>query len=143
MTSMSRVVRTVVAVVLVMGLAAPAMAQNKNKNKEKKDQSEQAQKAIQKQKDIAKGLGEKAANDPAVLQKQLDDAKAALQAEKDRHAAAIEKMTADLKTATAAGQSAKAKTTEKAIEKEKEQHQRKLADLQKQVDAAQAKVAPK
>ena len=81
-----------------------------------------------------------AAGDPVVLQKQLDEAKAALQAEKDRHTAELAKLNADLKTATDAGQGQKVKNTEKAIEKENEQYAKKLEKLQKDVDAAQAKV---
>src|SRR5687767_7473444 len=110
--------RFMLAIVLAVAMTTPAAGQNKNRNKEKKDQSEQAQKAIQKQKEIAKGLGEKAASDPAVLQKQVDDLKTQLQAEKDRHAAALTKMNADLKAATTAGQGQRAKTTQKAIDRE-------------------------
>ena len=138
-SNISRFFRPALAVVLAMGLATSAFAQDKKKDK-KDNQSEQAQKAIQKQKDIAKGLGDKAAGDPVVLQKQLDEAKAALQAEKDRHTAELAKLNADLKTATDAGQGQKVKNTEKAIEKENEQYAKKLEKLQKDVDAAQAKV---
>lgn len=135
-SKLSRVFQAAFVTSLVVALAAPALAQNKKKD----GQSDQAQKAIQKQKDIAKGLADKAANDPATLQKQLDDAKAELQAEKDRHAAELAKLNAELKTATDAGQGQKVKNAEKAIEKEKTQHAKKLEDLQKAVDAAQAKV---
>lgn len=135
-STISRFVRSFVATLLVVAVAASALAQNKKKE----NQSDQAQKAIQKQKDIAKGLGEKAAGDPAVLQKQLDEARAALQAEKDRHASEIARLNGDLKTATDAGQNQKVKNTENAIEKEKNQHAKKVDNLQKAVDAAQAKL---
>ena len=138
-SKLSRVLQAVFATLLVISLAAPALAQNKKKE----SQSDQAQKAIQKQKDIAKGLADKAANDPATLQKQLDDAKAALQAEKDRHATELAKLNAELKTATDAGQNQKVKNAEKAIEKENTQHAKKVEELQKAIDAAQAKVTPK
>ncbi|QOV90755.1 hypothetical protein [Humisphaera borealis] len=129
--------RAGLAMVVAVTLVAPVSAQEKKK---KDNQSEQAQKAIQKQKDIAKGLADKAAGDPAVLQKQLDEAKAALQAEKDRHTAELAKLNGELKTATDAGQNGKVKTTEKAIEKENDQYNKKIEKLQKDIDAAQAKV---
>lgn len=130
-------IRLLMAAFVVAAVTVPAIGQDRKK---KENQSEQAQKAIQKQKDIAKGLGEKAAGDPAVAQKQLDEAKAALQAEKDRHAADLVKLNAELKAATDAGQSQKVKNTTKAIERETEQHAKKVESLQKAVDAAQAKV---
>jgi hypothetical protein len=126
-----------VAIVLSIGLASPAMAQNK---KDKKGQGEAAKKAIEKQKDIAKGLADKAKGDPSVAQKKVDDLKTELQEEKDRHTKALETLNADLKTATDAGQSQKIKNIQKAIEKENEAYEKKIAKMQKDIDEAQAKV---
>ncbi|MDB5296414.1 MAG: hypothetical protein JWO31_2397, partial [Phycisphaerales bacterium] len=94
------------AAVLIALLAGPAVGADK---KDKK-QGDQARDAIDKQKDIANALKDKAKGGPDTqksddakadpLQKQLDDLKDKLQKEKDRHAAALEPLNKDLKAQT-------------------------------------------
>ncbi len=132
--------RTWVAALLSLAFAAaPAPAADKKKDKDP-TQSDAAKQALEKQKEIARQLKDKAANDPAVLQKQMDDLKARLDAEKSRHDGALAALQKDLTGFQAANDKKRVEKTQKAIDKENEASADKVADLTKQIADLQAKI---
>lgn len=126
----------VLAAVLAVTLFGPAADAAERRRK----QGDAAREAMDKQKEIARGLKEKATSDPVALQKQLDELKAELQALNDRHAAAIEPLNKDLKTYTAAGDKKRISRTQKAIDKANDSHKDKVASLEKKIADLQAKL---
>jgi chromosome segregation ATPase len=129
------VARVLAAVVAVTFFGPPADAAER-----KKKQSDAAREAMDKQKEIARGLKEKATSDPVALQKQLDELKAQLQTEKDRHAAATEPLNKELKTYADAGDRKRASRTQKSLDKANDSHKDKVASLEKKIADLQAKL---
>lgn len=127
-----------VAALAALGFASSASAQSKKPSS--KDQSEAARKALEKQRDIAQGLRDKQANDPATLNKQIADLKTQVDAEKARSATAVAALEKDLAGFQSAGDKRRTERTQSAIEKEKAASTARITDLEKRIADLQGRL---